>query len=66
MKPEFVNERLVTLGVDREFDSSFRRLSHIFSVEPRHALTPRDRAALEHWESHLVALSKFCDKVEVQ
>jgi len=32
------------------------------SVEPRHALTPRDRAALERWESHPVALSEFCDQ----
>ena len=36
------------------------------SVEPRHALTPDDRAALKRWESHLVALSEFCDTVEVQ
>ena len=32
------------------------------SVEPRHALTPHDRAVLERWESHLVALSEFCDQ----
>ena len=34
------------------------------SVEPRHALTPGDRAALKRWESHLVALSEFCDQAE--
>ena len=32
------------------------------SVEPRHALTARDRAALEQWEGHLAALSEFCDQ----
>jgi hypothetical protein len=32
------------------------------SVEPRHALTSHDRAALKRWESHLVALSEFCDQ----
>ena len=32
------------------------------SVEPRHALTPHDRAALDRLESHLVALSEFCDQ----
>jgi len=32
------------------------------SVEPRHALTSHDRAALERWENHLVALSEFCDQ----
>ena len=32
------------------------------SVEPRHALTSHDRAALERWERHLVVLSEFCDQ----
>ena len=33
------------------------------SVEPRHALTARDRANLKQWEGHLSALSDFCDHV---
>ena len=32
------------------------------SVEPRHLLTSRDRAALAEWEGHLSALSEFCDE----
>jgi len=32
------------------------------SVEPNDALTPADRSALSRWESHLVALSEFCDR----
>ena len=31
------------------------------SVEPRNALTPRDKANLERWEGHLSALCDFCD-----
>jgi len=33
------------------------------SVEPRNALTARDKANLERWEGHLSALSDFCDEV---
>jgi len=48
----------------RGFEITLRENGEL-TVEPRKALTEADQIALTKWHDHIVALTQFCDEVEV-